>query len=81
MPNPIGKLDGVAVLEAESPPITDWKSKSLLQWHPKEGRKNLGSGIEGPADVAAARGDEGVLVAVPDLVKGDLYLIAVLKGK
>jgi len=78
---PIGNLDGVAVLEGDTLLITDWKSKSLLKWHPKDGQKSLASGIEGPADFAVVPGDKSVLVVVPDLVKGDLYLISVSKGK
>lgn len=78
---PIGKLDGVAVLEGDTLLITDWKSKSLLKWHPKDGQKTLASGIEGPADFAVAPRDKDVLVVVPDLIKGDLYLIPVSKDK
>ncbi len=78
---PIGKLDGVAVLKGDTLLITDWKSKSLLKWNPKDGQKTLASGIEGPADFAVAPSDKGVLVVVPDLVKGDLYFISVSKDK
>lgn len=78
---PFGKLDGVAVLEGDTLLITDWKSKSLLKWSPKAAMQTLAKGIAGPADFALAPRDNGVLVVVPDLIKGDLYFIDIRKDK
>jgi sugar lactone lactonase YvrE len=79
--DPLGGLDGVAILDRNTLLITDWKSNSLLKWSPREGKQTLASGIAGPADFAVVPEKDGVLVVVPDLVKGDLHFVTVPNPK
>jgi len=39
------------------------------------GKHDLVTGIKGPADIAVVPNKKGYLVAVPDLVKGEIRLI------
>lgn len=79
--DPMGKLDGVAVLDGKTLLITDWKSNSLLKWSPKGVKQTLAAGIAGPADFAVVPQKDGLLVVVPDLVKGDLHFVNVPNPK
>jgi hypothetical protein len=54
---------------------TDWASGSLFRWDRKDGIQKLATGFKGPADFCAVPNKEGLLVAVPDLVKGEIRLI------
>ena len=55
--------------------ITDWNSGSLGLWNAKAGMTTLASGFKGPADFAVVPNSDGLLVVVPDLIKGELRLI------
>ncbi len=39
------------------------------------GMKKLASGFKGPADLCVVPNEKGLLVAVPDLVKGEIRLV------
>jgi len=71
----VGKLDGLAHRADGSMLMTDWKSRSLLYWHPKGGLKTLATGFQGPADFCVVPEDGGFLVVVPDLVKNEVRFI------
>jgi len=70
-----GLLDGLYQLPNGDILTTDWKTGSLIRWNRKDGIQTLASGFKGPADFCAFRNKEGLLVAVPDLVKGEIRLI------
>lgn len=70
-----GLLDGLYQLPNGDILTTDWKTGSLIRWSKKDGIQTLASGFKGPADFCAVRNKEGLLVAVPDLVKGEIRLI------
>lgn len=71
----VGSLDGLVRLDDDSLLVTDWKSGSLLRWHPKSGIETLSKGFGGPADFCVIPESGGYLVVVPDLVKSELRLI------
>jgi len=75
----IGKLDGLFQLEDGSILVTDWKSKSLIRWHWKEGVTQLATGFGGPADFCVVPEGKRLLVVVPDLVKSELRFIRLSK--
>jgi len=75
MSKPIGLLDGAYQLKNGDLLVTDWVSGSLFQWNKKMGKHDLVTGIKGPADIAVVPNKKGYLVAVPDLVKGEIRLI------
>ncbi len=54
---------------------TDWVSGSLFQWNKKMGMKKLATGFKGPADFCVVPNKKGLLVAVPDLVKGEIRFV------
>jgi hypothetical protein len=54
---------------------TDWVSGSLFQWNKAMGMKQLTTGFKGPADLCAFPNGKGVMVVVPDLVKGELRFV------
>ena len=54
---------------------TDWVSGSLFQWNKAMGMKQLATGFKGPADLCAFPNSKGVMVVVPDLVKGELRFV------
>ncbi len=72
---PIGVLDGLYQMKDGDLLATDWATGSLFQWNAKTGVHTLTTGIKGPADIAVVPNDKGYLVAVPDLVKGEIRLI------
>jgi hypothetical protein len=71
----IGMLDGLYVLADGDVLATDWVSGSLFQWNKAMGMKQLATGFKGPADLCAFPNDKGVMVVVPDLVKGELRFV------
>lgn len=71
----IGMLDGVYRLPDGDLLVTDWVTNSLFQWNEKTGVHKLAGEIKGPADFCVVRNKQGYLVAVPDLVKGEIRLI------
>jgi hypothetical protein len=70
----IGVLDGLYRMKSGDLLATDWVSGSLFQWNKKMGVKKLATGFKGPADIAVVPNAKGYLVAVPDLVKGEIRL-------
>jgi hypothetical protein len=70
-----GQLDGLYQMRNGDILVTDWKTGSLIRWNKKDGMQTLASGFKGPADLCAFPNEEGLLVAVPDLVKGEIRLI------
>jgi hypothetical protein len=71
----IGMLDGLYQMPDGDILATDWMSGSLFRWNKKDGMQKLATGFKGPADFCAVPNKQGVLVAVPDLVKGEIRLI------
>jgi DNA-binding beta-propeller fold protein YncE len=71
----LGSLDGVAQLEDGSILVTDWKVGSLLWWNTTDGVKRLATGFKGPADFCVVPEAQGLMVAVPDLVKSEVRMI------
>jgi hypothetical protein len=71
----IGRLDGLYLMKNGDLLVTDWDSGSLFQWNKKMGMKKLATGFKGPADIAVVPNKKGYLVAVPDLVKGEIRLV------
>jgi len=71
----IGLLDGLYRMKNGDLLATDWVSGTLFQWNKKMGKHDLASGFKGPADLCVVPNDKGLLVAVPDLVKGEIRLI------
>jgi hypothetical protein len=71
----IGMLDGVYRLKDGSLLVTDWVSGSLFHWSKKGGMQKLAGDFKGPADFCVVSNKEGYLVAVPDLVKGEIRLV------
>lgn len=70
-----GRLDGLYRMKGGDLIATDWATGSVFQWSKKMGAKKLAGDFKGPADFAAVPNDKGLLLAVPDLVKGDIRLI------
>jgi hypothetical protein len=70
-----GQLDGLYQMRNGDILTTDWKTGSLIRWNKKDGMQTLASGFKGPADLCAFPTEKGLLVAVPDLVKGEIRLI------
>ena len=48
---------------------------SVFQWNKKMGKHDLATGFKGPADLCAIPNNKGLLVVVPDLVKGEMRFI------
>jgi hypothetical protein len=71
----IGLIDGLYQTDDGDLLATDWVSGSLFAWDEKSGVQKLAEGFKGPADFAVLQNDKGLLVAVPDLVKGEVRLI------
>jgi hypothetical protein len=72
---PIGLVDGIYQMRNGEILATDWVTNSLFQWNAKDGVRKLAGDIKGPADFCVVRNREGYLVALPDLVKGEIRLI------
>ena len=71
----IGMLDGLYRMSNGDILATDWVSGSLFQWNKKMGKKDLATGFKGPADFCAFPNNKGLMVVVPDLVKGELRFV------
>ena len=71
----IGMLDGLYQMKDGDIIATDWVSGSVFQWNKKMGKHDLATGFKGPADLCVVPNAKGFLVAVPDLVKGEIRLI------
>jgi hypothetical protein len=72
---PIGLVDGMYQMRGGEILATDWVTSSLFQWNEKDGMRKLVGDIKGPADFCVVRNREGMLVAIPDLVKGEIRLV------
>jgi hypothetical protein len=72
---PIGLVDGMYQMRGGEILATDWVTSSLFQWNEKDGVRKLVGDIKGPADFCVVRNREGMLVAIPDLVKGEIRLV------
>jgi hypothetical protein len=71
----IGLLDGLYQMPDGDILATDWVSGSLFRWTKKDGMQKLATDFKGPADFCVVPNKEGYLVAVPDLVKGEIRMI------
>ena len=71
----IGNLDGLYMMSNGDLLATDWVSGSLFQWNKTMGMKKLATGFKGPADLCAFPNSKGLMVVVPDLVKGELRFV------
>jgi hypothetical protein len=71
----IGMLDGLYAMSNGDILATDWVSGALFQWNKKMGKKDLATGFKGPADFCVVPNAKGLLVVVPDLVKGELRFV------
>ena len=71
----IGMLDGLYMMGNGDLLATDWNSGSLFQWNKTMGMKQLATGFKGPADLCAFPNSKGLMVVVPDLVKGELRFV------
>jgi len=71
----LGRLDGVYEMKDGALLVTDWNSGSLFAWTADSGMKTLASGFKGPADLSVVPTSAGLMVVVPDLVKGELRMV------
>jgi DNA-binding beta-propeller fold protein YncE len=71
----VGRLDGLYQMKDGTLIVTDWDSGTVFTWSKKAGRTPIASGFKGPADLCAFPHDGGLMVIVPDLVKGELRMI------
>ncbi len=70
-----GLLDGLYQMRNGDILVTDWKTGSLIRWNKKDGMQKLAGDFKGPADFCVVPNEQGFMVVVPDLVKGELRLI------
>jgi sugar lactone lactonase YvrE len=70
-----GVLDGLYQMRGGDFLVTDWKTGSLIRWSKKDGMQKVAGDFKGPADFCAFLNEDGLMVAVPDLVKGEVRLI------
>ena len=71
----IGLLDGLYQTKDGDILATDWVSGSLFSWNKKDGMQKLATGFKGPADFCVVPNAKGLLVAVPDLVNGEIRFV------
>jgi hypothetical protein len=71
----IGMLDGLYAMNNGDVLATDWMTGSLFQWNKTMGVKKLATDFKGPADFCAFPNARGLMVVVPDLVKGELRFV------
>jgi sugar lactone lactonase YvrE len=71
----VGRLDGLYQMKDGTLIVTDWDSGTVFAWSKKAGRAPIASGFKGPADLCAFPHGGGLMVIVPDLVKGELRII------
>ena len=72
---PLGRLDGLYEMKDGTLLVTDWNSGTLFTWSEKTGMQTLASGFKGPADFCVVANAKGLMVVVPDLVKGELRMV------
>lgn len=75
----IGLVDGLYQTKDGDIIATDWVTTSLFVWNAKTGIKTLTTGIKGPADFCVVPDAQGLLIALPDLVQGQIRLIQLSK--
>ena len=75
----IGVLDGLYQTKDGDIIATDWVTNSLFVWNKKSGVKTLATGLKGPADFCVVPNKQGLLIAQPDLVQGQIRLIQLSK--
>ena len=75
----IGMLDGLYRKSNGDILATDWVSGSMFRWNKKDGMQKLATGFKGPADLCAFKNKKGLMVVVPDLVKGELRFVQLSK--
>ena len=73
----IGMLDGLYQMKDGDLLATDWASGSLFRWNKKDGMQKLATDFKGPADFWVVPNNKGLLVVVPDLVKGELRFVQI----
>jgi hypothetical protein len=73
----IGMLDGLYQMKDGDLLATDWVSGSLFRWNKKDGMQKLATDFKGPADFCVVPNSKGLLVVVPDLVKGELRFVQI----
>jgi hypothetical protein len=73
----IGVLDGLYQADDGDIFATDWVTGSLFVWNAKDGVRTLVTGIKGPADFGVVPNAQGLLIAQPDLVQGQIRFIEV----
>ena len=71
----IGMLDGLYQMSDGDILATDWISGSLFRWNKKDGVQKLATDFKGPADFCAFPNKKGLMVVVPDLVKGEMRFV------
>jgi hypothetical protein len=71
----IGMLDGLYLMSNGDVLATDWMTGSLFQWNKTMGVKKLAADFKGPADFCAFENAKGLMVVVPDLVKGEMRFV------
>ena len=71
----IGMLDGLYQMSDGDLLVTDWATGSLFRWNKKDGVQKLATDFKGPADFCAFPNKKGLMVVVPDLVKGELRFV------
>jgi len=71
----IGMLDGLYQMKDGDLLATDWASGSLFRWNKKDGMQKLATDFKGPAEFCVVPNNKGLLVVVPDLVKGELRFV------
>ncbi len=71
----IGMLDGLYQMTDGDILATDWASGSLFRWNKKDGMQKLATDFKGPADFCVVPNKTGLLVVVPDPVKGELRFV------
>jgi hypothetical protein len=71
----IGMLDGLYQMANGDLLATDWVTGSLFRWNKKDGVQKLAGDFKGPADFCVVPNKKGLLVVVPDLVKGELRFV------
>ena len=71
----IGMLDGLYLMSNGDVLATDWMTGSLFQWNKTMGVKKLATDFKGPADFCAFENAKGLMVVVPDLVKGEMRFV------
>jgi hypothetical protein len=75
MSEQIGMLDGLYQMKDGDFLATDWRTGTLFSWTRGQGMRQLATGFKGPADFAVVPDAKGLLVVVPDLVKGELRFV------